>query len=175
MGLALTAERLSVGIETAKGAHEVSFGDAQTTVPPGAERRRVRGLLGAKAAIVAAVVGWTERTTPRLRHRAKAGRAACYHDAHRATPLAFEAHTVGWGLGLAPVQKGTDDLEELLFIDRTAVQFKIHAHMVGNRRGRLQRCDIRRGGIDNAQELLDVLEVAQGLNAAGRGTRPDGH
>src|SRR5262249_52207279 len=161
MGLALTAEGLSGGIEAAKSAHEVGLGDSQTAVPPGAERRRVRCLLGAKAAVAAAVVGWADSPTPRLRYRAKTGRAACHHDAHCAAPLAFEAHAVGWSVRLASVQKGTDDLEELLFVDRTTAQFKIHAHMVRNRCGRVQRRNIRRGGIDNAYELLDIFEVTQ--------------
>src|SRR5262245_36861953 len=160
MGLALTAERLSVGIETAKGPHQVSLGDAEMPMPPGAERRRVRGLCGAKAAVAAPVVGWTEGATPRLRYRAKTGCAARHHDAHRATPLAFEAYTMGWSMGLAPVQKGTDNLKELVFVDRTSTQFKIHAHMVRNGRGRVQRRDVRRGGIDKAHEFLHVLEIA---------------
>src|SRR5262249_43339047 len=170
MGLALTAERLRVGIETAKGAYEVSLGDAETAVPPGAERCRVRGLLGAKAAVAATVVGRTDGPAPGLRHRAQTRRAARHRDAHRAAPLAFEAHAVGWGVRFAPVQKGTDDLEELLFVDRTAAQFKIHAHMMRNGRGRVQRRDVRRSGIDDAHELLDILEVAQGLDTSSRGT-----
>jgi hypothetical protein len=32
------------------------------------------------------------------------------------------------------MQKGAEHLEELLFVDRTAAQFKIHAHMVRNGR-----------------------------------------
>jgi hypothetical protein len=135
MGLALTAERLSVGIKTAQGPYEVGLGDAQTPVLPGAERRRIRCLLGAEAAVAATVVGWTESTTPGLRHRAKTRRATRHHNAHCTPPPAFETDAVGWGVWLAPVQKGTDDLEELLFVDRTAAQFKIHTYMVRNRRG----------------------------------------
>ena len=115
MGFAFSAKWLGVGIETAKGPDEVGWRDAQMALPPGAERRCVRRLLGTKAAVAATVVGRREHRIPPA-SPAQTRRAARHHDAHCTPPLAFEAHTVRWGVRLAPVQKGTDDLEELCLL-----------------------------------------------------------
>ena len=76
---------------------------------------------------------------------------------------------------LAPVQERRHDLEQLVFVHRTAPQFEVDRHVIGDGRGGRQGLDVFGRGVDNRQVLADILVVAQGLDSACRGTRADRH
>ena len=76
--------------------------------------------------------------------------------------------------GLRPARVAADQLDQLVLVDGTAAQLEIHGHVLGDRRGRLQGADVLGCGVDHADELVDVLPVAQRLDAAGGGAGSDG-
>ena len=96
------------------------------------------------------------------------------HHADEAATLAVEADTVRRRVWLSSVEKGADDLDELLLIDRAAAQLEIDANVIGDRRGSAQRLDVVGPRIDDRGELAHVLEIAQCLDAARGRARADG-
>ena len=67
-----------------------------------------------------------------------------------------------------------DQFDELILVDRAAAQLEIDRHVLGDRGGELERADELRRGVHHADEFVDVLPVAQRLNAAGGGARSNG-
>ena len=51
----------------------------------------------------------------------------------------------------------------------------IHLDVGRDGRGLLQGLDVFRMGVDRLNEIVDVLEIAQGLDAPGAGAGADGH
>ena len=88
--------------------------------------------------------------------------------------LALDADAVGLMFGLRPCREGDEHLEQLHLVDRAAAQFEIDVDVVRDRRRCFEGLDVVRRGIDDVEHLRHVLEVAQGLNAAGGGAGADG-
>src|SRR5208337_2543291 len=63
---------------------------------------------------------------------------------------------------------------ELPFVDGAAAQLKIDEDVVVDRGGFAERCNVFRLGVHHRNEIGDVLEIPQGLDAAGGGARADG-
>src|SRR5664279_1513932 len=98
MRFALSAERLSVGVEPAEGPHQISLAHTQPA-PPGAQRRGVRRFLRPKASITSAGVGRAQSAAANMGHRAEAGRTLRDHYADRAALFALHADAVRRGVG----------------------------------------------------------------------------
>ena len=172
MSLAFPAEWLRPGVEISQDAHNVLLFRSHVAEP----RRqgiRVRRFLGAKAPVAAAIVGGTDRPTAVMGDRTKARRAVRHHHADRSPSLAFDTYTMSRGVRLFPPQKRSDYFDELPFVDRASPQLEIDADMIGNRRGRFERLDVCRMGVDDRDELFHMLEITQRLNSAGRGASAD--
>src|SRR5271165_6864294 len=90
MRFALSAERLSVGVEPPECPHQVPLANSHLA-PPRAERHGVRRFFRAKASITTAGVGGAECAATDLGHRTKAGCAMRDHHADRAPLLALHA------------------------------------------------------------------------------------
>jgi hypothetical protein len=73
------------------------------------------------------------------------------------------------------MQIGTDDFDQLVFVDGATTQFKINGHMGRDGRGSAEHLDILGSRVDNREELLHVLKVTQCLNATRCGAGADGH
>ena len=126
---------------------------------------------------VTAVATTIERRTNRvaagLRNRPQAGDPLSDHHANGASSFAIETDAVHRRSRAATGQHGLNDFDQLILIDRTAAQFKVDFHVVGDGgRGR-QRRNIVRRGVDRTDELIAVGPVAQGLNATGCCTGTD--
>ncbi len=130
------------------------------------QRAGVGRFHGAKAAVAAPAIRWTEGAAAGLRYRPQAGDTVCYHDARRAPLLAFHTDAIGGNIGPPAVQIGANHFEQVLLIDGTATQLEVDEDVVGNRRGLGQRVDVFGPGIDRTRKLFYVSEVAQGLNPA---------
>ncbi len=110
---------------------------------------------------------------PGVGDRAETRRAVGHHHAHVPALLALDADAVGGHVRGPARQVRPDHLQQLTPVDRAAPELEVDGDVLGDRGGRSQRGDERRRGVDDAQELLDVTEVAQGLDPPGRGARPD--
>src|SRR5271166_6430233 len=121
MRLALSAERLCVGIETPKNPHQIAIAHSQFA-PPRTERRSVGCLFRSETPITTARVARAESTATGMSDRSKAGCAMCDHHADRASLFAFHADTVRRRIRLAAVQKRTEHFYQLVFVDGTATQ-----------------------------------------------------
>src|SRR5271157_6601454 len=93
MRFALSAERLSVGVEPPEGPHQVPVAHSQPA-PPRAERRCVWCLLRPEASVATACVPRAEGAATNLGHRTEAGCAVRDHHADRAALFALHADAV---------------------------------------------------------------------------------
>src|SRR5271167_3777273 len=141
MQFALSTERLGVGVEAAKRAHEFTVADTHL-LPPLAECRSVWSFLRPKASEAGARVGRTQRSTARLSNRSQARHTLRDHHAYRSSLLAFDANRVWRRIGLASVQVCAEDFHQLVLVDRAATQLEIHKDVVGDGCGLLQRLDV---------------------------------
>ena len=89
-----------------------------------------------------------------------------HHHADIAGDLALDTCRMGWGRRLSTGQQRGHDIDELRLGDRTAPQFEIDLHVIGNGRRSRERVDIGRMRVDDGCEFPDIAEIAQGLNAA---------
>ena len=80
--------------------------------------------------------------------------------------LALDADAVGGDRGLALVEEGADHLEQLVAVDRAALELEVDVDVGRDRRRGLERRDVLGRGVDDRHEVLDVGEVAQRLDAA---------
>src|SRR5512132_1731582 len=167
MGLALLTEGLGGRVISPERSEEVAVGGAEALHPPG-EGSRVRALHRTEAAVAATVVGRADRATPRVRHRAKARRPVGHHHTDVAAPLALDANAVGRDRGTPLVQVRAQHLEQLVLVDRTAVELVVDRDVRADRGGGLERGDVLRRRIDDGHEVIDVGEVPERLDAAGR-------
>src|SRR5208337_535441 len=174
MRFALSAERLSVGVEPSEGQHQITLAHSQLT-PPRAERCCVRRFFWPEASVTTARVGGTEGAAAYLGHRTEAGRALRDHYANRAALLALSANAVRRRVWLASIQKRAEDFHQLIFVDGATPQFEINKHVVGDRSGFLQGFDIVGPGVHDGDEFLHLLEIAQRLDAAGCGAGANRH
>src|SRR5262249_31090537 len=129
MRFTLPSKRFGVSIETAEGPHQVWFSDTEAN-PTGGERPRVRRLHRAEAPVATPVISGAEGTATGVGHGPQAGRAARHHHTHRPMPLALDADAVCGSVRFAPIQEGAQHFDELIFVDRAAVQFEVHADVV---------------------------------------------
>ena len=154
------------GVEGAVDAHEVALARPRARHPR-AQRRGVRRLHRPEAAVAAAVVGRAERAAAGVGDRPEARRAVRDHHADVAAPLALDADAVrAASRGRAPVEEGADHLEQLALVDRAAAQLEVDRHVRGDRRRGRERRDVLGPRVDDRDELVDVGEVAQRLDAA---------
>ena len=65
-----------------------------------------------------------------------------HHHAHVAAQLAFLAHARGGNGRLAVAERGADHLEQLILVDRTALQLEIDRDVRADRRRILERMHI---------------------------------
>src|SRR4051812_11428959 len=107
-----------------EGASERRVVDAER-LPLPRERIRVRLLLRPKAREAAAAVQRAERAATGLRHRPEARNTAADHDAGRARPLAVDTDAVAWDVRPPAGECRPDDLEQLAFVDRAALQLEV--------------------------------------------------
>ena len=91
-----------------------------------------------------------------------------------AAQLALDADAVRRRVRLARIQERRQHLDQLVLVDRTAVQLEIDLDMrlIGVEVG--ERVDELGPRIDGLGELAHILEVAQRLDAAGGGAGADG-
>src|SRR5208337_4402825 len=174
MGFALPAELRGVGVEFTEGLHQTRFGDPKTLTEPGSQGGGVGRLLGAIAAVAAPVVGGAQGPAAAVGYRPQTW-SAQDHDADVAPSLALQADAVGRQPRGAAAEIGADHLQELSFVDGAAVDLVVHLDMGRQRRGLFQGLDVFRMGVDCLNEIVNVLEVAQGLDAAGAGAGAEGH
>ena len=132
------------------------------------QRDRVRRLHRAEAAVAAAVVGRAERAAAGVGDRAEARRAVRDHDADVAAPLALHADARRRDVRPPAVEERRDHLEQLALVDRAAAQLEVDRDVRGDRRRGRERRDVLGRGVDDRDELVDVGEVAQRLDAARR-------
>ncbi len=138
------------------------------------QRLGVGGLHRPEAAVAAAVERGAQRAAAGLGDRAEARGAVGHHHADVALLLALDADAVVGHDRLAPDEEGADHLEQLAAVDRAAAQLEVDLDVVGDGRRGVEGGEERRRGVDDAQELFDVAEVAQRLDAAGGGAGADG-
>src|SRR6266536_5632012 len=110
MGLGLLAESICACVEGAEHPGQVRVVHAEL-LPPGGQRRGVRGLHRAEAAVTAAAVRRAQRAAAGLGYRPEAGRAVGDHHARDPGPLALDAHAVAADIGSAPVQERGDHIK----------------------------------------------------------------
>src|SRR5208283_1505702 len=104
MRFALSAERLSVCVETTEGPHQVPLTHSHLT-PPCAERRRVRRFFRPEASVTTPGIGGAKGSTANLRHWPEAGHAVGDHHADRAALFALHADAMRQRVRLASIQK----------------------------------------------------------------------
>src|SRR5689334_4602626 len=166
MVLALLHERLGGAVETAEQAHEAWLVHSQHAQARG-QRGGVRVFLRPKTTEAAAVVAGAKRVAARVRYGAEARCASRDHRAHDALALAVQTHAVLGDVGLFAVEQRRDQLEQLLFVDRTTAELEVYGHMRSDRRRGVEGVDVFGSRVHDAGELADVLEIPQGLDAAG--------
>ncbi len=137
------------------------------------QRDRVRRLHRAKAPVAAAVVRRAERAAAGVRDRTETGVPCATITQTVAAPLALDADARRRDRRPAAMQKGVEHLEQLPLVDRAAVQLEVDRHVGRDRRRGCKRRDVLRRRVDDPQEIADVGEVAQRLDAAGRGAGAD--
>ena len=134
---------------------------------------RVGRFHGAETPIAAAAVGRAQRAAAGVRHRAQAGDAAATMT-HTVPRRLHSTQTLWVGiLGLRPMQERASTSSSCSLLIGQPLQLEIHGHVVGDRRGLVQRFDIRGRGVHDGHEVPYILEIAQRLDAAGRGARAD--
>ena len=168
----LLAERRLADVERAVDALDVALAHAAGG-ELAAQCRRVRRLHRTEAAIAAAIVRRADRAAAGMRDRAETRDAAHQH-AGGAAQLALDAHTVRRRVRLARIQECRQHLDQLMLVDRAAMQLEIDVDVRLDRRGGLERVDELRPRIHRLGELAHVLEIAQRLDAAGGGAGADG-
>src|SRR5579885_385492 len=141
MRLALLPKWPGIGIEGPIGAQQILLGHSKL-LPARAQRNGIGRLFRPITAITATVVGRADRATARVRNRTKTRNALRNHHANRAAQFTLHTHAVRRDSGLGLVQVGADHLEQLVLVDRAAVQFKIDRHMSGDGRGGTERADL---------------------------------
>ena len=127
----------------------------------------------AEAAVAAAVVGGAQRAAPGLGDRPEARHPVGNGDADSTAALALHAHAVGRDPRAPALQRRGEHLEQLALVDRAAAQLEVHGHVRGDRGRAVEGGQVRRVRVDHGQELAHVGEVAQCLDPAARGARPD--
>src|SRR5262249_8485519 len=168
MRFALPAKWLGPRIESAVGERQLLLFYAQAAEPR-AQRNRVRRLLRPVTAVTVAGICRAKRAATRVSHRAETGRAVRDQHAHVSAPLAFHADAVRRRVRLALIEERADDLNELTLVDRASLQLEIHFDVRRDRCGLVERADVLRRGVNDIDELTNVAEVPQRLNAAGGG------
>src|ERR1035441_884517 len=161
------------GIEATEGACDLRVVLAQNAQLI-AERLRIGALHGAVAAVTSPVKARAQRAATRLGNRSQAGDALRHRNADVALAFALHADAVRRDIRFAPGQRGRNQLDQLVLVDGAAAQFEIHRHMFGDGGGEFQRIDVFRGGVHGPNKFIHILPVAQGLDAAGGGTGPNG-
>ena len=121
------------------------------------------------------MVGGAQRPAAGVGGRAEARCAVRHHHADVAAQLALHADAVSGHLGAAVVQEGGEHLDQLALVDGAAPQLEVDGHVRGDRGAVGERGDELGLGVDDREVLLDVGEVAQRLDAAGRRAGADGH
>src|SRR5918994_80268 len=106
-------------------------------------------------------------------HGPEARRAVRHHHAHRAAAVALDADAVRADARTAAVEGRGDHLEQLVLVDRAAVELEVDADVRADRGRRRERADVVGRGVDDRGEALDVGEVAQCLDTAGSRARAD--
>src|SRR5450755_2642460 len=101
---------------------------------PGAQRCGVGRLHRPEAAVATAIERRAQRTATGVRHRAQAGRAVSDHDAVVAAQLALLADARGGDRCHATAERGPDHLEQLILVDRAALQLEIDRDVGADRR-----------------------------------------
>jgi hypothetical protein len=97
------------------------------------------------------------------------------HHAHVPSALALDADAVVGDRGLPFVEEGADHLEQLVAVDRAALELEVDVD-VGRDRGRvLESRDVLGRGVDDRHEVLDVGEVPQRLDASRGRAGPNRH
>src|SRR3974377_134285 len=112
MHLALSPERLGVGVEAAEGAHQFAIAHAGLREPSGQGGGMGR-LFGTEASEAAARVSGAKSAASGLSNRAQASEPLGDHHAYGATLFAFNADGVGRSVGLATVQVSAETFHEL--------------------------------------------------------------
>ena len=92
-----------------------------------------------------------------------------------APELALQADAVGRNLGGAAGRKALITSRSWRLLMGQPLSSKSTLTWAGDGRGLLQGLDVFRMGIDRRDEVVDVREVAQGLDAPGAGAGADGH
>src|SRR5829696_6098743 len=110
-----------------------------------------------------------------MRDRPEAGGAVGDHHADVAGPLALDADGVAGDRRRALVEEGADHLEQLVAVDRAALQLEVDVDVGRDRCRGLERGDVLRRGVDDRHEVLHVSEVPQRLDAARGRAGPDRH
>ena len=159
-------EGFQVSVEEAEHAFHFAGTVAQLCGEPTAQRGDVRLLHRSETAVTGAAAGRTQRAAAGLRDRAQTGLAAADQHARHAPPLALDAQAVRGDVRLPAGQQRRNQLQQLVLVHRAAAQLEVDEHVGRDRRGRFQRADKLRAGVDIAGELVDVGPVAQGLNSA---------
>src|SRR5581483_10977246 len=144
--LAFGTKSGSVGIERSERPDEIVRGRTEMEEPI-RQRLRVGIFLWAEATVTASVVRGTQDAASGVRNRSHTWNASGNHDANYAFAFAVQADAVRRYCRRPIMNKGIDDVDELIFIDRTSPQLKIHLHMGGDGRGCFERRYVFRPGI----------------------------
>ncbi len=94
----------------------------------------VRLLFRAEAAIAASVVAGAERAASTLCDGSKTGCAVRHGDTDITRRFTLRADARLRNLRRAPHEVAFDDLEQLVFVDRTPVQLVVDSNVIGNGR-----------------------------------------
>ncbi len=94
--------------------------------------------------------------------------------ADRAAALALLADAVAGQPRAATRQDGGDHAEQLVAVDRAAVELEVHLHMRRDGRRGVKGVNVLGVGIDDRGVLAGGGEVAKALDAPGGGTGSDG-
>ena len=134
----LVAEGGRAGVERTEQACHL---DRRDTAPAqlGGQRRRVRGVGRAEAAVAPPVYRWAEGTAPCPGHRAEAGRPVGHQHANVPAPFTLLAHRMAGDDRSTSGQRGGEHLEQLVTVDRTAVELEIDSDVGRDRRGGVER------------------------------------
>ena len=94
-------------------------------------------------------------------HRPQARRPLGHEQAHGAAPLALLADGVAGDDRAAPGQGGGDHLEQLVAVDRAAVELEVDVDVGGDRRRGLERRDVLGMGVDGGGVVARGGEVPE--------------